>query len=78
MRSNFTDSSRRRSKRSLPLHLLGGVLGAMLAVFMPLMDAQARRAVVLNVDGAIGPYASGEGHGVRSRSVWPQKRLGGA
>lgn len=55
MRSNFTDSSRRRSKRSLPLHLLGGVLGAMLAVFMPLMDAQARRAVVLNVDGAIGP-----------------------
>ena len=27
----------------------------MLAVFMPLMDAQARRAVVLNVDGAIGP-----------------------
>jgi hypothetical protein len=45
---------------------------------MPLMDAQARRAVVLNVDGAIGPYASGEGHGVRSRSVWPQKRLGGA
>lgn len=23
-------------------------------------------------------YASGEGHGMRSRSVWPQKRLGGA
>ena len=55
MRSDFTDSSRRRSKRSSLFHLLGGVLGAMLAIFMPLMDAQARHAVVLNVDGAIGP-----------------------
>jgi membrane-bound serine protease (ClpP class) len=55
MRWDLTDSSRRRSKRSLSFYLLGGVLGAMLAVFMPLVDAQARRAVVLNVDGAIGP-----------------------
>src|SRR6476469_3527540 len=55
MRSNVTDSSCRRSKRSLLFHVLGGVLGAVLAIFLPLMDAQARRAVVLNVDGAIGP-----------------------
>ena len=55
MQSELTDSSRRRSKRALPLHLLSGVLGAMLALFMPLMGAQARGAVVLNVDGAIGP-----------------------
>jgi membrane-bound serine protease (ClpP class) len=55
MQLDLTDSSRRRSRRSLPSYLLGGVLGAMLAVFMPLLDAQARRAVILNVDGAIGP-----------------------
>ena len=55
MRSDLTDSPRRRSKRSLAFRLLGGVLAAVLAAFMPLIDAQARRAVVLNVDGAIGP-----------------------
>jgi membrane-bound serine protease (ClpP class) len=54
MRSNLTDGSR-RSKRSRHFYLLCGVLGAALAVFIPLVDAQARRAVVLNVDGAIGP-----------------------
>lgn len=55
MQSDLTDSSHRRSKRFLFWHLIGGVVGAMLAVSLPLMEAQARRAVVLSVDGAIGP-----------------------
>lgn len=55
MRSDLTDSPRRRSGRFLPLRLIGVILAAALAAFMPPTDAQARRAVVLNVDGAIGP-----------------------
>jgi membrane-bound serine protease (ClpP class) len=55
MRSDLTDSPRRRSGRSLSLHLIGVILAAALAVLMPPTEAQARRAVVLNVDGAIGP-----------------------
>jgi membrane-bound serine protease (ClpP class) len=55
MRSDLTDSQRRRSGRFLPLRLIGVILAAALAVLMPPTEAQARRAVVLNVDGAIGP-----------------------
>lgn len=58
MRSDLTDYMGGRPIRSSASRLVGVLLGAMLLVLMPLMDAEARRAVVLTIDGVVGPASA--------------------
>jgi len=55
MQSDLRNASNCRPMRLPASRLIGMLAGAMLVVLMTLTDAVARRAVVLEIDGAIGP-----------------------
>ena len=55
MQSDLKNASNCRPMRLPTSRLIGMLVGAMLVVLVMLTDAVARRAVVLEIDGAVGP-----------------------